>query len=304
MKLSIRYNIMRLGVAYNVFDGAELLEGSIKQMREIADFICIVWQRNSNFGEAIPSWSYQYLMECVAAADNSYGYTPSVTGGHRNEIIKRNIGANLCREAHCSHFITMDADEYYDVAQLKRIKDLMVTGDYDSSACQMQTYYGSPEYALDPPEAYYVPLIYKLDEREFALGNQMPVAADPTRKLPARKFIAFDRNEIEMHHFSYLRKDMGLKLRNSSALPNFRDKLDKIQQHYESWEPGEQGLLAGKEDRYYNLKLVENKFNIKLREFKFGLSDDSRQLQEHTRTRSCIIRAYKPDLRKPFRVVM
>ena len=35
---------MKLGVAYNVFDGEELLETSIQSVRPCADYICIVYQ--------------------------------------------------------------------------------------------------------------------------------------------------------------------------------------------------------------------------------------------------------------------
>ena len=43
-------NKNKLGIAYNVFDGEELLEKSILSVRNVADFICVVWQRVSNQG--------------------------------------------------------------------------------------------------------------------------------------------------------------------------------------------------------------------------------------------------------------
>jgi hypothetical protein len=41
---------MRLGISYNVFDGEELLESSIKLIRDNVDFISVVYQTTSNFG--------------------------------------------------------------------------------------------------------------------------------------------------------------------------------------------------------------------------------------------------------------
>ena len=41
---------MKLGVSYNIFDGEELLEGSIKQIRQHVDHISVVYQVVSNFG--------------------------------------------------------------------------------------------------------------------------------------------------------------------------------------------------------------------------------------------------------------
>lgn len=42
---------MILGAAYNVFDGEELLEASIRSIRTSVDYIVIVYQTTSNFGE-------------------------------------------------------------------------------------------------------------------------------------------------------------------------------------------------------------------------------------------------------------
>ena len=41
---------MKLGVSYNVFDGEELLESSIKSIRDNVDHISVVYQTISNFG--------------------------------------------------------------------------------------------------------------------------------------------------------------------------------------------------------------------------------------------------------------
>ena len=42
---------MKLGVSYNLFDGEELLENSIKCIRDSVDHISVVYQSTSNFGE-------------------------------------------------------------------------------------------------------------------------------------------------------------------------------------------------------------------------------------------------------------
>jgi CRP-like cAMP-binding protein len=41
---------MKLGISYNLFDGEELLEGSIKQIRQHVDYVSVVYQTISNFG--------------------------------------------------------------------------------------------------------------------------------------------------------------------------------------------------------------------------------------------------------------
>ena len=36
---------MKLGIAYNLFDGEELLEASVKSVRGCADYICVIYQK-------------------------------------------------------------------------------------------------------------------------------------------------------------------------------------------------------------------------------------------------------------------
>lgn len=41
---------MKVGISYNLFDGEELLESSIKSIRDNVDYISVVYQTVSNFG--------------------------------------------------------------------------------------------------------------------------------------------------------------------------------------------------------------------------------------------------------------
>jgi hypothetical protein len=41
---------MKVGISYNVFDGEELLENSIKSIRDNVDYVSVVYQTVSNFG--------------------------------------------------------------------------------------------------------------------------------------------------------------------------------------------------------------------------------------------------------------
>ena len=41
---------MKLGCAYNIFDGEEMLPHSLKNLRPMVDYICVVYQITSNFG--------------------------------------------------------------------------------------------------------------------------------------------------------------------------------------------------------------------------------------------------------------
>jgi hypothetical protein len=238
---------MKLGVAYNVFDGEELLEYSIGSVRAAVDFVCVVFQEVSNFGnpcspELLPTLTDLYRRRLI---DKLVRYTPVDSGGQPNEIAKRNIGLQLCRNEGCTHFLALDCDEVYEGKQFEYAKREVEDGGYDASACQMVTYYKEPIYRLEPKEAYYVSMIYQIDgQSKFELNCPFPVVVDGARRIPSRNVRVFGRNEVEMHHYSYVRENILSKLQNSSALHFYADKVDMIEGAFRSWHFGQPAFIA------------------------------------------------------------
>jgi hypothetical protein len=254
---------MKLGVSYNVFDGEELLESSINSIRDNVDYISVVYQTTSNFGNPCDEGLVPLLNDLQerGLVDEVFEYRPKVNrGGHHNEITKRNIGVSLSQGAGCTHHMAMDSDEFYTHEQFNFMKKEIEEGDYDSSACQMTTYYKDSIYRLDPKEEYYVSLLFKIkNTSDYVMGTQFPVLVDPTRRMNPGKCRVFTRDEIEMHHMSYVRKDLRKKLQNSSASPNFKN-IDKLVNYFEEWEYPKQGLMGGAPDTFYNIVEVERLF--------------------------------------------
>lgn len=257
---------MKLGIAYNIWDGEELLENSIKSIRENVDYISVVYQTISNFGNPCDDGLVPLLEDLLkrGLVDEIFEYKPSLNrGGHHNEITKRNIGLSLSEGVGCTHHMAMDSDEFYTDEQFKYMKNVVVEGDYDSCACQMITYYKEPIYRLDPKEEYYVSLLFKIKQGvDFVMACPFPVLVDPTRRMSPGKYKIFTRDEIEMHHMSYVRKDLRKKLQNSSASPNFKN-IENIVKYFEGWEYPKQGLMGGAPDKLYNIKETEKLFDVK-----------------------------------------
>jgi hypothetical protein len=222
---------MKVGISYNVFDGEELLEPSIKSIRDNVDYISVVYQTVSNFGNPCDEGLVPLLEKLKedGLIDEMFEYVPKVNkGGHFNETTKRNIGLYLSEGGGCDYHMAMDTDEFYTDEQFKYMKKTMEEGNYDSSASQMVTYYKEPIYRLEPKEEYYVSLLFKIKRgREYRIGHPFPVLVDPTRRMEPGNCKIFTREEVEMHHMSYIRKDLRKKLQNSSASPNFKN-IDKI----------------------------------------------------------------------------
>ena len=256
---------MRLGCSYNLFDNEELLEGSIKQIRNQVDYVSVVYQTISNFGNACNPDLVSFLekLKLDGLIDELFDYNPKINrGGHFNEIQKRNIGLSLSQGAGCTHHMSMDSDEYYLPLEFKNLKDNIIEGDFDSSYCQMQTYYKSWEYSLNPPEEYYVSLIFKIkQESNYILGAPAPVLVDPTRRMsPSNHPLILGRQSIQMHHGSYIRDNVRTKLVNSSASTNFNNDIDRIVSHYNNWKYPEKVLWGGLPSTLHTVKKVNNLF--------------------------------------------
>ena len=258
---------MKLGISYNVFDGEELLEGSINQIRELVDYITVVYQTTSNLGEQSSEDLILTLedLKLKKLVDDIILYVPTFSSPHIDETKKRQIGLDYSKKNGCSHHMSMDTDEYYEKNEFKYLKKIITEGDYDSSYCQMLTYYKTWEYRLEPPEEYYVPLIYKINEgTQFKYNGSSPVLVDPTRKISnLNNPIVLKREQIQMHHGSYIRKDIRKKLKNSSASINFKNDIDKIVEHYNNWQFPEKVLWGGRPSQFLKVLKVENLFQHK-----------------------------------------
>lgn len=143
------------------------------------------------------------------------------------------------------------------------MKKFINDGDYDSCACQMTTYYKLPTQRLEPKEEYYVSLLFKIRPGvNFEFGYPFPVLVDPTRRMNSGKSVIFTRNEIEMHHMSYVRKDIMKKVNNSSAKVNFGDSINDFIKFFNNWKKGDDALMLGLPPKKYKLVEVENIFGI------------------------------------------
>jgi hypothetical protein len=257
---------MKLGVSYNIFDGEELLESSIKSIRDNVDYISVVYQTKSNFGnpcgdELIPTLKYLKEKNLI---DELYHYKPNVKkGGHFNEITKRNIGLFLSEGAACTHHMSMDSDEYYISEDFVNLKNEMEFGNYDSSFCKMKTYFKDPKFEVRPMNEYYVPVIYKISlNNKFILGKEAPVLVDPTRRMNSKNPLILGRDKLEMYHMSYVRKNIRKKLENSSSKEAFKD-IDGFLDMFNKYKVGDTFFTTSKPGNETTI-LVDNKFNIEI----------------------------------------
>jgi hypothetical protein len=217
--------------------------GSIAQIMDHVDELIIVYQLESNTGE-----QYLDLLTTLVAIKERWPharlrkYVPdlSVSPG-QNERRKRQLGLDFALRLGCTHYFFMDNDEYYHTQEFAAAKATIMEGDCDASACRLHTYYQRPTYKLEPMENYWVPFIGKL-KPGLKAGGKFPVLTDPTRGVsPMDRCHLFAEGELVMHHYSYVRKDIGRKLRNSSAARNFGNIAQKVAQ-LQRWQLGDEPI--------------------------------------------------------------
>lgn len=202
---------MKLAAIYNVWDGEELLKGSIEQLS--VDLIIIVWQDISNFGQKHdPSYCFDGIKAIF------HKYTPVVHGGSLNEIKKRQIGLDIAKREGCTHFLHMDCDEYYFKDEFKEAKEIIYKEDIEGSVASIYTYFKDATFRMDERDGYYVPFIHKL-KKNTTIDSRYPYYVDPTRRINCNNVVNIG---IDMHHYSWCRKDISKKINNSTAKNNIK----------------------------------------------------------------------------------
>jgi hypothetical protein len=244
---------MKLAAIYNVWDGEELLEGSMTCLKYQVDVFIIVYQNISNYGEyhdPIHKVNLSGFKNIVI-----HQYHPDVDkGGFFNEKSKRNIGIDIARKQGCTHFLHLDVDEYYD--DFAFAKTAYVRSGQAGSVCKIHSYFKSPTLRFERPDNYYVPFIHQLKPDTIAGDDRCgyPFYVDPTRVINEKEVIVLP---IYMDHYSWVRKDINRKARNSSAKKNI-EKSTLLQEYNSDLREGSYA------DGGRRLIQVENKHQIYL----------------------------------------
>jgi hypothetical protein len=245
---------MKLGVSYNLFDGEELLEYSIKSIRNNTDFISVIYQEISYHGIKCSDGMLHFLLNLKdnGLIDEIVLFEPDIadTSGENaslNETKKRNLGLEISIKNGCTHHMSMDVDEFYTEDQFIYMKNTIEDGDFNCAAVKHCQYYKDSIYILKNKEEEYVTTIEKITpETKYVYMEDYPVPVDPTRKTNNKNCRVFDRSEIEMHHMSFVRKDIKKKLNNSASRRHFSDKtINKVDEYYKNWSFPNPAMWAG-----------------------------------------------------------
>lgn len=235
---------MKLGVAYNVFDDSlELLKASIECIRKSTHLVVVVYQDISNHLNKAEVNIKEYLehLRDIGLVDVIHHYKPTINVHnthltcHLNEFQKRMIGYQIIKDNSCTHFLSMDCDEMYNKKEFSKALKRIERMDYDSTCIRIQDYHKTPFYQIQKLANYYVPFVHKVICKP-SLTRTFYCYVDPTRIVEGYiKTRILD--DIVMNHMTTIRLDLYKKYKNSSALVNFQDRIDKIVDDINNYNP-------------------------------------------------------------------
>lgn len=256
---------MKLASIINVWsDCVELLPFCIKNHLEFCDSVIVIWSQHSNHGEKNDA-VLEYILANGHDSRVEFVQLEPVKGLKplANETRKRNHGIELSKKKGFTHVLVGDADEFWDVETMKGLRfDARLNSDRKGFVHPLKVFIKSP--TLWCEDHTLVPGIQKLTKK-FYVGNfsHYPFAYDFDGKAhidPSRRPNTLDGiqyNTIPMFHMSYVRKNIDLKIDNSSA--NLKRSRQVIYEELRDAKPGYVSKLY-----HQPLKGSPNYFNIVL----------------------------------------
>lgn len=247
---------MRLGLSYNVFDGEELLENAIFHARKHIDFISVVYQTVSYFGNK----ANESLLKCLTLLKNKnyidllVEYKNNLNlSPKENEVNSRNTGLQISKENGCTHHISADVDEFYDNVDF--VKNKMQ--DYDSSVVYLENYFKFSNYQVIPSQNHQTTFIHSV-KLNYKLEDSYPYKIDITRRFDnTDNCVVVGKQDFIIHHMSYVRKNIKNKIYNSGNW--IVGNKDKFIKDYELYRLGDNVKLPP-DFIVRQTKFVENNF--------------------------------------------
>lgn len=216
---------MKLGVGFIIFSGAEFLEPVLNNVRRFAHHVVGVYSLTSNVGTPAPAYLEPLLKdlqrhglfdEIVHVPVPRTAVLENMRGNNR---WKRMVGQSHCVAAGCTHYMTRDCDEFYDLAQFEAT--LGEHEKYDATVAPIIEYFHVPTRRAKELSKLYVPCVHHIDLK-YAPHNPYGVLVDGERtSRPVKTFKVFKPEELLMHHMTVVRYDRTELLRKYDGHPHF-----------------------------------------------------------------------------------
>lgn len=244
-------------------DSLCILPFCIANHLQFCDGIIVVWSQYSNHAVKNDAVLEYILVKGHDSRVNFVqcepwrGVTPL-----NSETRKRNHGIAVARDKGFTHFLISDADEMYIPSEMNEEKKRFDNPELNGLVHPLKVYIKLP--TLWCEDHTLVPGIHKI-RKDSACGNfkDYPFAYDSTGNAhidPSRRgscTSGIEMSKVYMEHFSYVRKNIDLKIDNSSA--NLKRSRQVIYDELRDAKPGYISRLY-----HQPLQETENIFNIEI----------------------------------------
>lgn len=223
---------------------------SLKSIRENVEYITLVYQTVSNRGNPISEAALDAIESARTGKllDEVCLYEPDFRlSAKANETNKRSLGLELAKAKNCTHFFTMDSDEFYHERELREAKNAIIRHKLLKTFCHSYMHLKSPRYrCLDTTNVCF---IHAINARSRVGRYPCPVPnVDSTRvihtpqglvaRLLNKKYHLFSPDQVAMYHMNFVRAD-GLRSKLGNTSTDDRDFLEGIRKNIDVWRPGE-----------------------------------------------------------------
>jgi hypothetical protein len=199
---------MRLGIAFHVFSGLEFLKPAILNLRSKAFCTIGVYSAVSYMGHPAPSYMMYLLDDLIREGllSEIIRYDPKITDVPiemaDNHRAKREMGRIRCLKLGCTHFMSRDCDEFYNLAQFE--KQLDTFGQHDFTGAPTIEYIKSPSTRLLMPSCYHIPVVHDVHLRYAPFRHEK--LFDLSRTVaPVKNAKIFASDELLVHHMNHTR---------------------------------------------------------------------------------------------------
>lgn len=237
---------MDLGVSYTAWTGddMDLLVANITNMRPVAHHISVVFQEISYSGETIKKRDFLLKLNDLRTSgliDSIFEHKPKMDKSqYQNDMIKRQVGYDVSKKTNCTHYLSLDVHEFYEIKRLNRAMTTFEKKGYDASVVKSVTYCGDFGHVIGSSE--YNAFIYKIDgDRKYKLGSTMSkvISHQPSKQIPSSKVAKFGDSNIVMHSLLY---KAGEGVKNTLANRIDREHLTDdvvadLATFYKEWTP-------------------------------------------------------------------
>jgi len=197
--LSVMDLISQFLVACPVHDDIRWVREMILGVHQNVSSVLFLLGKNPWYGEP---GEFIKIRKDLTALAHQYSNIEIIEGDWESEGEVRNFALKVASSRGIPYVAFVDTDEIYDPEQFSNLQKIVASNPLIGCfEVEMNTYWKTPQYIIDPPEVFAPPVFVR---------TQMALCKERRHFIAPRR-IRIPRTHGVMHHFSYVRSDEEVK---------------------------------------------------------------------------------------------